>query len=79
VVALAGAGVLVLLGVLDWKDATDEADAIAPTLALLGGLLALGDGCERAGLFDALAARSPPRPAGRRAGCSRSCSRPRRR
>ena len=29
----------------------------APTLALLGGLLVLGDGCERAGLFDALAAR----------------------
>jgi arsenical pump membrane protein len=49
--------VLVLLGVLDWNDATDEADAIAPTLALLGGLLVLGDGCERAGLFDALAAR----------------------
>jgi arsenical pump membrane protein len=43
--------------VLDWGGATDETDAIAPTLALLGGLLVLGDGCERAGLFDALAAR----------------------
>jgi arsenical pump membrane protein len=56
-VAILGAAVLVAVGVIDWDDATDEADAIGPTLALLGGLLVLGDGCERAGLFDALAAR----------------------
>ena len=42
---------------LSWDDATDEAGAIGPTLALLAGLLVLGDGCERAGLFAALAAR----------------------
>jgi arsenical pump membrane protein len=56
-VALAGAALLIAVGVLDWSDAKDEADAIGPTLALLAGLLVLGDGCERAGLFDALAAR----------------------
>jgi arsenical pump membrane protein len=55
-VALGGAALLVAVGALDWGDAKDEADAIGPTLALLGGLLVLGDGCERAGLFDALAA-----------------------
>ncbi len=57
VAALAGAAVLVATGVIGWDDATDEARAIGPTLALLAGLLVLGDGCERAGLFDALAAR----------------------
>ena len=56
-VALGGAALLVVTGVLHWDDATDEAQAIGPTLALLAGLLLLGDGCERAGLFDALAAR----------------------
>jgi arsenical pump membrane protein len=56
-VAIAGAALLVATGVIGWDDATDEAQAIGPTLALLGGLLVLGDGCERAGLFDALAAR----------------------
>jgi arsenical pump membrane protein len=56
-VALAGAALLVALGVLSGDDATDEASAIGPTLALLAGLLVLGDGCERAGLFHALAAR----------------------
>ena len=56
-VALGGAALLVALGVIDWGQATDEADAIGPTLALLAVLLVLGDGCERAGLFDALAAR----------------------
>ena len=40
-----------------WGDARDEADALAPTLVVLAALLVLGDGCERAGLFDALAAR----------------------
>jgi arsenical pump membrane protein len=47
----------VATGALPWDDATNEAQAIGPTLALLAGLLVLGDGCERAGLFDALAAR----------------------
>ncbi len=48
---------LVVSGVLDGGDAVDEARALGPTLALLAGLLVLGDGCERAGLFEALAGR----------------------
>ena len=57
VVALAGAALLVAAGVISWDDAVDEARAVGPTLALLAGLLVLGDGCERAGLFSALATR----------------------
>jgi arsenical pump membrane protein len=57
VVAMAGAVVLLLAGVLTWHDAVDEAGKLAPTLVVLASLLVLGDGCERAGLFDALAAR----------------------
>ncbi len=56
-VALGGAAVLIATGVLSWSDARDEAGDLAPTLAVLAALLVLGDGCERAGLFDALAAR----------------------
>jgi arsenical pump membrane protein len=56
-VALGGAAVLVLAGVLGTGDAWDEAKALGPTLALLAALLVLGEGCERAGMFDALAAR----------------------
>jgi arsenical pump membrane protein len=56
-VALAGAAVLLLAGVLGPSAAWEEAKALGPTLALLAALLVLGDGCERAGLFDALAAR----------------------
>jgi arsenical pump membrane protein len=56
-VALGGAALLVAAGVISWDDAVDEARAIGPTLALLVGLLVLGDGCERAGLFSAMAAR----------------------
>jgi arsenical pump membrane protein len=56
-VALGGALVLVLAGVLSWSDARHEASDIAPTLATLAGLLVLGLGCERAGVFDWLAAR----------------------
>jgi arsenical pump membrane protein len=56
-VALGGAAVLLLAGVLEPSAAWDEAKALGPTLALLAALLVLGDGCERAGLFDALAAR----------------------
>jgi arsenical pump membrane protein len=56
-VALAGALLLVALGGLDWTATRDEARSLGPTLALLAALLVLGDGCERAGLFDALAER----------------------
>jgi arsenical pump membrane protein len=56
-VALGGAATLIALGVLSWSDARDEAGDLAPTLVVLAALLVLGDGCERAGLFDALAAR----------------------
>jgi arsenical pump membrane protein len=57
VVALAGAAVLIAAGFLSWDDARDEAADLVPTLVVLAALLVLGDGCERAGLFDALAAR----------------------
>jgi arsenical pump membrane protein len=56
-VALGGAGVLLAVGALSWDDATDEAKALGPTLIVLASLLVLGEGCERAGVFDALAAR----------------------
>ena len=56
-VALGGAALLLLAGALGPAAAWDEARALGPTLALLAALLVLGDGCERAGLFDALAAR----------------------
>jgi arsenical pump membrane protein len=57
IVALGGAALLLALGALGVDDAVDEAEALAPTLVVLASLLVLGDGCERAGLFDALAAR----------------------
>lgn len=63
-VALVGAAVLVALGVLSPDDALDETKALAPTLVVLAALLVLGDGCERAGLFDALAARMAARARG---------------
>jgi arsenical pump membrane protein len=56
-VALAGAAVLVAAGILSWGDARSEAGDLASTLVVLAALLVLGDGCERAGLFGALAAR----------------------
>jgi arsenical pump membrane protein len=56
-VALGGAALLVAAGVLGWGAARDEAGDLAPTLVVLAALLVLGDGCERAGLFEALAAR----------------------
>jgi arsenical pump membrane protein len=56
-VALAGAAVLIGAGILSWHDARVEAGDLAPTLVVLAALLVLGDGCERAGVFDALAAR----------------------
>jgi arsenical pump membrane protein len=57
VVALGGAAVLVLVGAISWHGARTEAGDLAPTLVVLTALLVLGEGCERAGLFDALAAR----------------------
>jgi arsenical pump membrane protein len=56
-VALGGAAVLLAVGGLSWDQATDEAQALGPTLVVLASLLVLGDGCERAGVFDSLAAR----------------------
>jgi arsenical pump membrane protein len=55
-VALAGAAILIASGVLHWSDARSTAGDLASTLVVLASLLVLGDGCERAGLFDALAA-----------------------
>ena len=63
-VALVGAAVLIAIGALSWADAVDEARALAPTLVVLASLLVLGEGCERAGLFDALAARMAVRARG---------------
>ena len=57
-VALGGAAILIAVGVLSWSDARDEAGDLAPTLVVLAALLVLGDGCERAGLFDAQATRA---------------------
>jgi arsenical pump membrane protein len=57
VVALGGAAVLIAAGAITWGDARAEAGDLAPTLVVLTALLVLGEGCERAGLFDALAAR----------------------
>ncbi|HEY6890232.1 MAG TPA: SLC13 family permease, partial [Solirubrobacter sp.] len=56
-VALGGAALLLVVGVLSWDDARDEFRDLAPTLVVLASLLVLGEGCERAGVFDALAAR----------------------
>lgn len=63
-VALAGAALLLVIGVLEPADALDEAESLASTLVVLAALLVLGDGCERAGLFDALAARMAARARG---------------
>ena len=56
-VALGGAALLLAVGLLSWSEATDEFGDLAPTLVVLASLLVLGEGCERAGVFDALAAR----------------------
>jgi arsenical pump membrane protein len=54
-VAAGGAAVLLLAGAISADDAWAETKALAPTLAFLAALLVLGEGCERAGLFTALA------------------------
>ncbi|HWK28542.1 MAG TPA: SLC13 family permease [Solirubrobacter sp.] len=56
-VALGGAALLLVLGGLSWDAAGDEVRALGPTLVVLASLLVLGEGCERAGVFDALAVR----------------------
>jgi arsenical pump membrane protein len=56
-VALGGAALLLIAGGLSWGAARDEAGELAPTLVVLASLLVLGEGCEKAGVFDALAAR----------------------
>ena len=53
-VALGGAALLLVTGTLGADAAEDEARSLGPTLALLAALLVLGDGCRRAGLFEAL-------------------------
>ncbi|MBE2318133.1 arsenic transporter [Solirubrobacter sp. CPCC 204708] len=63
-VALVGAALLLVFGVLEPDAALDEAESLASTLIVLASLLVLGDGCERAGLFDALAARMAARARG---------------
>jgi arsenical pump membrane protein len=63
-VALGAAAVLIATGVLSFSDARHEAAALGPTIAVLAALLVLGDGCERAGLFEALAARMAARAQG---------------
>jgi arsenical pump membrane protein len=57
VVALGGAAVLLVAGGLSWAEARSEAGDLAPTLVVLASLLVLGEGCQKAGVFDALAAR----------------------
>jgi arsenical pump membrane protein len=64
VVALAAAGVLLLAGAISWHGTRTEAVALRPTIAVLAALLVLGDGCDRAGLFDALAGRLAARAGG---------------
>src|SRR3712207_7152170 len=50
--ALPISAVLLAAGALGAHAAWAEARALGPTLALLAALLVLGDGCERAGLFE---------------------------
>jgi arsenical pump membrane protein len=56
VVALAGAGLLLLGGVLRPSGAHTVLRQLGPTLGFLAALLVLADGCARAGLFDAVGA-----------------------
>lgn len=54
VVAAAGALLLVLAGVLGVGEARHVVARFGPTIGFLAALLVLGDGCRRAGLFEAL-------------------------
>ncbi len=55
-VAAIGAALLVALGVLTPDDVRHVAARFGPTIGFLAALLVLGDGCRRAGLFNALGA-----------------------
>jgi arsenical pump membrane protein len=57
VVALAGAGVLVLVGATSTGAAGDALGDLAPTAGFLAALLVLADGCRAEGLFAALGSR----------------------
>ncbi len=56
VVATTGAALLLALGVVSFGDVRHTAARFGPTIGFLAALLVLGDGCRRAGLFDALGA-----------------------
>lgn len=53
IVAAGGALLLVALGVISVMDAGHAVTRFGPTVGFLAALLVLGDGCRRAGLFDA--------------------------
>jgi arsenical pump membrane protein len=55
-VAMAGAALLVAVGVLSTSGARSALRALGPTVGFLAALLVLADGCRRAGMFDALGA-----------------------
>src|SRR5689334_6783490 len=55
--ALPAAAVVVLAGALTWREALDEVERLAPTVAFLAAVLVLADLCDRAALFDAVGAR----------------------
>jgi arsenical pump membrane protein len=55
-VALAGAALLVAVGVLSTSGARSAVRQLGPTVGFLAALLLLADGCRRAGMFDALGA-----------------------
>ena len=55
-VAALGAAMLLALGVLRFGDVRHTAARFGPTIGFLAALLVLGDGCRRAGLFEALGA-----------------------
>jgi arsenical pump membrane protein len=55
-VALGGAILLVVFGVLSFKHARSALGQLGPTVGFLAALLVLADGCRRAGVFDALGA-----------------------
>ncbi len=56
IIAPAAAAVLLLTGVLTESAARSELRQLGPTIGFLAALLLLGEGCRRAGLFDAIGA-----------------------
>jgi arsenical pump membrane protein len=62
--AAGGAALLLALGVLSLGDVRHTAARFGPTIGFLAALLVLGDGCRRAGLFEALGAIMAVRAAG---------------